>query len=259
MIRYLQSKKGFSLIELIVVLAIIAVLSAVIFPMITNERARIREANNTARDFYAAVQSVFTKYSSYDGPLSPAYAASENLGILRHYPEMGGNYPFDATTVPGSFPETTSIYLEIGTKNNKIVFVNVLSKALSASGSSQAFFELAKKDVNNMGTELGRLLADELTGRINYVDGFYYAKITYTSPYSGINSKMEASTVKVAYTLFMRTELPLATGSFSTYQIDNLMFSTNDNKLANGEICGTCAPWNDTSKTYLGRFGTMIS
>lgn len=258
MIKYLQSKKGFSLIELIVVLAIIAVLSAVIFPMITNERARIREANNTARDFYAAVQSTFTKYSSYDGPLSPAYAANGDLGLLRHYPEMGGNYPFDATTTPGNFPETTSIYLEVGAKNNKITFVNVLSAALSASGSSQAFFNLAKKDAANMDTEFGRLLTDELNGRINYLDGFYYAKITYTAPYSGINSKMEASTVKVAYALYMRYELPEATGPFSTYQIDNLMFG-DDNKLSNGEICGTCAPWNNTSGTYLGRIGTMIS
>ena len=258
MIKYLQSKKGFSLIELIVVLAIIAVLMAIIFPMITNERARIREANNTARDFYAAVQSVFTKYSSYDGPLSPSYAANGELGILRHYQEMGGNYPFDATRTPGDFPETTSIYLEIGVKNNKFLFVNVLSKALSASGSSQAFFELAKKDPGNMSTELGRLLEAELLGRINYLDGFYYAKITYTAPYMGLSSKMEASTVKVAYALYMKNELPEANGGFSSYQIDNLMFGA-DNKLSNGEICGSCAPWNNTSNTYLGCVGTMIS
>ncbi|MCH5205529.1 MAG: prepilin-type N-terminal cleavage/methylation domain-containing protein [Oscillospiraceae bacterium] len=258
MIKYLQSKKGFSLIELIVVLAIIAVLIAIIFPMITNERARIREANNTARDFYAAVQSVFTKYSSYDGPLSPSYAANGELGILRHYQEMGGNYPFDNSTTPDDFPETTSVYLEIGVKNNKFLFVNVLSKALSVSGSNQAFYDLVTKDAANMSTELGRLLESELLGRINYLDGFYYAKITYTAPYVGLGSKMEASTVKVAYALYMKNELPLASGGFSTYQINNLVFGA-DNKLSNGEICGSCAPWNEVSQTYLGLAGTMIS
>ena len=59
MIRYLQrlkAKKGFTVIELIVVIAIIGVLTAVIVSNAGTDREKKQSAYNAAQDFYSTVQ-----------------------------------------------------------------------------------------------------------------------------------------------------------------------------------------------------------
>ena len=63
MIKRLQSRKGFTIIELIVVLGIIAVLSAIMLPMFANS-GKPQEAAAKAKSFYYAAQSVFIDYKA---------------------------------------------------------------------------------------------------------------------------------------------------------------------------------------------------
>lgn len=260
MIKFLQSKKGFTIIELIVVLAILAVMMAIVLPLITTERARIREANDTARDFYSAVQSVFSKYSLYEDHLSNEYRkqakAGVEVGLMRYYMGMRGNFPYDAATVATDYPENTSLYIEVGVKNGQITFVNCVARAESL-GNDGMYLLCEQKDAVK-DTELGELLKAELEGRISYQTGFYYAKITGTKPNITVTGDVEVVPVRVDFTAFMKTELPAATGGAAAYETGNLTFGV-DNKLSNGEICGTCAPWNATAGNYVGMMGTRLS
>ena len=63
--RFLR-KKGFSLVELIVVIAIIAVLLAMSVPSLSSRDANKKASILAARDFYSATQNLFSKYSKYE-------------------------------------------------------------------------------------------------------------------------------------------------------------------------------------------------
>lgn len=262
MIKYLQSKKGFTLIELIVVLAILGVMMAIILPNINVRQRRINAANSTARDFYAAVQSVFTKYSLYESKLFPYYvpenpeivynaANDPNLQYMTYYPSLNGNYLFDPATVKGDMPKSTDLYLEIAAKNGEIQHTYVA--AYERGGGVNGMVMLCGHPTSGTDNAFGQLLAEELKGRINYQDGFYYAKVSYTAPAAAVGgpSKQDTDTIKVMFTAFMQHELPVGTSSTT------LVFG-DDNVLANGEICGTCAAWNSSTGNYIGCIGTQL-
>ena len=64
MIKFLQrqrNKKGFTMVELIVVIAIIAVLSAIVLVGINNRDSKIKSASSSAESFFAAAQLALTR------------------------------------------------------------------------------------------------------------------------------------------------------------------------------------------------------
>ena len=271
MIKYLQSKKGFTIIELIVVVAIIGVLLAVILPMIDTRKSRITEANAAAKDFYSAVQYVFSKYSQFESYFSMEYdpnidtnighgtdadnpANPANRGIMKYYQNINGNYPFDAEwagTNKKAYtePVSTSVFIELGAKNGNITFINAIALAHDSPNYNNAIFNLRKQRTgDNYNTlpyrEFARALQAELDGRIKYKDGYYLAKITYysVSDITVIPNKQATSPVRVDYTAFMSRELPAATGDAASYMSKNLEF-TKDFVLTNDIVCGTCSKY----------------
>lgn len=257
----LKAKKGFTMIELIVVIAIMAVLMAIIFPMLTSDRSRKQEANFAARDFYAAVQTVMTKYSMYEGPLSPAYQSTPNLGEMKYFEKLGGNFPFRTGSTATDIPNTTSLYIEIATKGGAIteIYTYAIESSDAGYADGAGLYHLCTRDASMKGTEFGNLLKAELEKRISYNDGFYYAKVTYKNIMtSTIPARMEAETVKVEYSGYCRHRLPNSSSiTFADFKNKNMYFG-DDNKLVNGDIFGICAPLNTTGKT-VGLAGSTLS
>lgn len=72
MLRYLRSKKGFTMIELVVVIAIIGILAAIIVPMMAGA-GRPQEADTRAESFYYALQNVFIDYKADNPDSAPGY------------------------------------------------------------------------------------------------------------------------------------------------------------------------------------------
>lgn len=259
-LQRLKAKKGFTIIELVVVIAIMGVLMAIVFPMLSNKKARKDEANSAARDFYAAVQSAMTKYSMYEGALSPQFQLNPKLGDMYYYEKLGGNYPYQKGTEPGDIPYTASMYIEFATKNGAIteVYTYVATGTDAGYANGQGLYELCKRSADCKDTEFGRLLKEAIEDRINYQDGFYYAKVNYKQVLTGtIPAKMEAETVKVQYTAYGRTRLPDAGGSFTAFQNDNMYFG-DDYVLNSGEVMGVFTSVNTTTKSLMGLAGTTL-
>lgn len=266
MIRFLQrqrAKRGFTIIELIVVIAIIAVLMAVILPNITGERERINAANSAARDFYAAIQTTMSKYSTYDGQLSPAYAANNNLGVMRYYPLLGGNYPYDASypysNKDSLYPSMTSMYIMVHVRSNLIREVGVVTRAKSNTSADPGMYTLLKRSGTDRNTEFGKLLMNEINKRLVFTDGWYYARVdfNYTTSVFGVVEDIKLRTIKVAYTAYSRDELPKAEGSYSSF-VDSALTFGSDYKLNTGEICGTCSVLDTSNGTRVGMAGTRL-
>ena len=271
MIKYLQSKKGFTLIELIVVLAILAVMMAITLPNINTRKAKISEANSTATDFYAACQSVFSKLSMFEGHLSPAYKkyyddhSGAALGIMGYYASMGGNYPVtpDRALTSDQFPIATDIYMELHTKSDRIQDITVMAVDKNNSAYANGFASFLVSRTTCASREwckaFSSMMSAELGDRIEYRDGYYYAKISFVEPPppTTITEKQMADTVKVKWTAYTRDRLPDSPSELTSYENSNLMFG-DDYVLPNGNVCGTCAAWNTSTGNFVGLAGTIL-
>lgn len=231
----MKAKKGFTIIELIVVIAIIAVLTGIILSMSNNKSEKIQAANGYARDFYSTVQYSFTKYMKYEAELSIAIkndTASAN--IIAYNKNLNGNFPKNKYT-----------YIDMYIKNNQIVYVRAMSslKALLQETSDNcitAFDELLKNDFDTL--------------METSVDGHFFALVEYDD--AGLTSTTGAS-VKVHSAYYTAQDLlTVVDGAEDDYRTDNLRFNDN-NILANGNICGVCTSVKD-GDIYIGTVGTYF-
>ncbi len=73
-----NSKKGFTLVELIVVLVILAVMAAMLVPALTGyiDEARKKKDYNAASEVLTAAQAVVAEYYGANDPATPAGAAA---------------------------------------------------------------------------------------------------------------------------------------------------------------------------------------
>lgn len=92
----MKRKKGFTLIELIIVLAIIAVFSAVLVPswMTYIRKTRLKTADGRARTIFNAAQTVALKYQATERNASSAYLSN---GDFYYCWEDGKGYKCDSS------------------------------------------------------------------------------------------------------------------------------------------------------------------
>lgn len=252
-----QRKKGFTMIELVVVIAIIGVLAAIILPNLDNRRDRINDARSAARDFYNSAQAVFTKYAMYEAPLNIAYKTDADLAKSQYiwfYSSVGGNYPRNADDPAVSAPEATEkpgsikLYIEAVALNGDITHTYMAC-------AQEKFF----KKATGVDTDFGKLFANDMETRIELHDGFYYLQVSYEPIVmdSSDPSKNETGTVKVDSVAFMPRELPAMTGTLSEYRTSALFFG-EDFELATGDICGTFGTWDAANGSMMGFEGTTL-
>ena len=264
MIRFLQkqkSKKGFTIVELIVVIAIIAVMLAMILPAVSSQRARINEARSAAKDFYAAIQTVVNYFSGYEGQLlsndsitppgESVSDANKKKEVVRYYTALQGNYPFDPA-YPGTAPvelavpeEEVYMYIMVHAWNNTIQEIRVVSRTKSNPNQPKnGMYQLLQQNPAETNTEFGLVLAGEIDKRVSFNDGYYYAKVVFDPGTDADDIGMR--TVKVEYTAFCRKAFELAPADYNDDYMNKLTFGKDYVLNWNGgEVCGTCAA-NDT-------------
>ncbi len=262
MIKRLQSahnKKGFTIIELIIVIAILAILASVILPNLNNRRERINEARSAARDFYNSAQTCFTKYAMYEAPLNISYKTDTDLAKSQYiwfYSAVGGNYPRDIDSAGADVsapaadakPVSVKLYIEAVVVNGEIV------KTFMANDQEKFF-----KKATGVDTDFGKMFADDIETRTDLHDGFYYIGVSYDPIVmdEADHSKDEPGMVRVDCVAYMRRELPAMTGTLSNYQSSTLFFG-KDFELATGEICGTFGTWDSANSSMMGFEGTTL-
>lgn len=250
MIRYLQrlkAKKGFTVIELIVVIAIIGVLAAVIVSNAGTDREKKQSANNAARDYYSTVQYSFTKYMKYESDLSlaiknetPSINSSDK--IIKYQSKLNGNYPMNKTT-----------FIKMFIDKNQIQYVQTFT----------SLKDMLSESTTVCRNEFDKLLMNDFdTLMESNVDGYYYALVTF----EGAAAEPTAAPVKVHSAYYSPkpfTEVNGATDG-AAYRTNNLTFESWC-RLSNGYICGVCSSAQydvtedgTTPSVYLGNEGTYF-
>lgn len=219
MIKYLQklrNKKGFTLVELIIVVAIIAVLAAMVIPMFNNDDATRRVVNTYASDFYTGLQFNFTRYQKTEANISPAIAA-DSPQYIKFDKDAGQNVLTSKFLYIEARYDTELEYVHV-----KTTFENLTKTAENATVT--AFEAQLYNDMKDLVNKAGK--------------GYYYAVVMMNDNYKNL---------KVLTAHFTDDRV-------TTIDLDDLMF-TDYSELANGFYCGTCTG-DDHGGAYVGNIGT---
>lgn len=239
--RRFLGKKGFSLLELIIVIAIMAVLTAMIVPSLSSSDAQKRAAVSGAKDFYSAAQNLVTKYSRFEGFLSNEMKQQQegkdttNLkadSILLYDKTLFGNYP------PHQY-----VMISMLVRKSQIVYVNAVC-ADTASECEQKIFKQEGLTVSGdkyVMTPFETVFMHDVDPLFEQQDGMYYAVIKS----DGLTSNLLEDTatnpsMRVVLAGYTFDELPIASSDFDEYKQSILLFN-EDFRLANGSYMGVCS------------------
>ncbi len=155
----LRSKKGFTLIELMIVVAIIGILAAIAIPnfMRFQARSRTTEARTNLGAIYTAEVSFFGEGSAYGNFGEIGWGPT---GTPRYHYTFTGNLTGAPSAVPGTPDDTGANVTGLGSAtvwsgnyNRAQNFVGVPTPALTASGAGMGFTAGAIGNVDSSVTD----------------------------------------------------------------------------------------------------------
>lgn len=259
--RRLLRKKGFSLLELVIVIAIIGILTAMIVPTLSTGEAQKKAALSGAKDFYSATQYLVTKYSRFEGFLSDEMK-QQQLGNDTNNLSSDSILEFKKAFC-GNYPQSTNNYIMISmaVRRSEIAYVNAVSAPTVAECEEKIFKQegLIKSGDNYVMTPFERVFAQDVDPLFEQQDGVYYATIRAEGHTATLLEETSINpSMRVIMAGFCSDELPIASGDINTYRNDVLLFR-EDFRLANNFYMGVCSSLKDSSNNYVGAPGSYFS
>lgn len=255
MIRYLhrlRGKKGFTMAELIIVIAIMGVLMAMILPMFSSDDAEKQAAETYASDFYASLQYNMTRYQLTEYHLTPQL---QELGLQYEDGDSVQPYIYFNKTLGRNVFTMEYLYIEVS-YNKGIEYVKIAPNLMAL---------VSDTTTTTSDHPFEKLLENDLEDVMNAADkGHYYAVVRYdyedptpSSPNSG--DEVGFGDLKVMTAHYCQEALPsTAAGNYKT---ENLIF-TDFSELKCGIICGTCSSDDGNpdpaTTTYVGTLGSYF-
>lgn len=228
-INKIRKKRGFTFVELIVVLAIIVALSAMILPAMMDKSGDIANANSRAEDFYLATQSTFMTFELSEDPIV-TYAPSEiqyisYVGTDRKNKILTGALYIEAHCTPSGFE-----YVRVS---------DTLKKLCCTDDPNYIVDEH---------TTLGDRILQDLSKKMSSMsDGYYYVAVD--------------SSFRILSTQYSKAKFEYLDGEFST--TTKAMFTSDG--ICNDNVVGSCTSVNwtkagDASIDYhfLGEVGSYF-
>lgn len=244
--RKILGKKGFSLLELVVSIAIIGVLLAMILPSLSTRDANKKASISAAKDFYSATQSLFSKYSKYEDYLY--YGQKDELAadkVIDYVKDLGGNFPKNAYTA-----------LAMKVENSKIVYVDAISLG------SPTLAEMAMYSKSGVATETNfeKMFAKDIEPLFYLQDGMYYAYIYFVSNANAtLQGETNTNTVRVLAAAYCPTEFPPSGDDYNDF-MENYLLLTDNGLNAKGMFLGVCSSTKDTNLDLnIGAPGSYFS
>ena len=119
--RHLRNSKGFTLIELMIVVVIIGILAALAIPRFNqaSARAKEKEADTLLKQIYTLQQTYFANSGAY----AATYAQLQTVG----YEAPGALRNYTAPAAPSPFPLTMASCTGTGYNNRQISDQGVIS------------------------------------------------------------------------------------------------------------------------------------
>ncbi len=271
MIRYLQklrASKGFTMAELIIVIAIMAVLMAVILPAFSSDDAEKQAAETYASDFYASLQYNMTRYQLTEFYLTPAL---QNYTVEYLGKDADDNlYPIDDPQ--GDADKNPYILYDAkcggNVFDNKFLWIKVrYDRGIDYVTIGNSLQEIVEDTSTTSDHPFEQLLQKDLGDTMNNAGkGCYYAVVkcgydyvaeNITSSKISLDDETKRPTrgngnITVMSAHYCEDELPAAT------TVADLQFTTFS-ELKNGIICGTCSSDdNNADNDYVGTIGSYF-
>lgn len=257
----LMRKKGFTIIELVIVIVIIAVLAAMVLPMLMSSDSNKSRVVSGAKDFYTAAQHLFSKFAKVERDYNPLVGIDPKATLDPSYgqyvicydEEFGGNRPvFDY------------VFLCAHIENRTVDMVDAYSSDDPRVAMAQVLKRNNRNEThpNHVFTEAFRAELDTL---FDGNDGYYYALVYYDDTLKhSVSDTAGNNLVKVLMTGYGDYELGLyefdvtdeGAVNFDGYRDANLL-TTSEGILSTGFYFGVQSSEKQGDK-FIGEAGTYF-
>lgn len=190
--KKLLNKKGFTIVELVIVIAVIAILAAVLIPTFSN----VIESANKSADLSEA-QNSLKAYSAYTSSKGQSLADGTVFKVKKsnraYVFYKGSLHEFKEHDIVGGY----AVILTIGDTNyasNKMTahYLNDSGKEIEFKKSSEGYVNFFYSTIKNVTFEDGSLNCEIYPGRVVYTEERYVKELTGNVTEYEFNSPTEA-------------------------------------------------------------------